>query len=266
MNTFIMMWNPGISNWKMKDFELALCRFDEISFNWAIFDYKKAKIGDRFFLVRCGEGDTGIVMSGFISSNPHKGEDWSGKGRDGYYVDLNVCTMIHPDNEEILTTEILEDAIPEFEWNGGHSGRLLDKMSAGKLEFMWRAYLNDNELMFDKGFAKRDDWYDWYDRRTKEIVDYYLKKKLGETCECCGFNYKKAHGRSCKGTIDYVRLDTTDYDDADALEASYHALCPNCQRIIKSEEDLVRLKADEATVEFCGGLKYKLPNIDKILE
>jgi hypothetical protein len=48
-------------------------------------------------------------------------------------------------------------------------------------------------------------------------------------------------------------LDTTDYDDAEELEASYHALCPNCQRIINSEDDLERLKTNEATVEICGG-------------
>ena len=79
MNTFIMMWNPAISNWNMDSFELSLCHFDEVEFNWAIYDYKKAKVGDRFFLVRCGEGETGIVMSGTISSRPYKGEDWSGK-------------------------------------------------------------------------------------------------------------------------------------------------------------------------------------------
>ena len=55
MNTFIMMWNPAISNWKMEDFELTLCHFDDVEFNWAIYDYKKVKEGDRFFLVRCAE-------------------------------------------------------------------------------------------------------------------------------------------------------------------------------------------------------------------
>ena len=89
-----MMWNPAISNWNMDGFELSLCHFDEVEFNWAIYDYKKAKVGDRFFLVRCGEGETGIVMSGTISSKPFKGEDWSGKGREVYYVKLELGTMI----------------------------------------------------------------------------------------------------------------------------------------------------------------------------
>jgi len=250
MNTFIMMWNPEISDWKMDGFESSLCHFDDAEVSWAIYDYKKAKIGDRFFMVRCGEGNTGIVMSGTISSKPYKGEDWSGKGRKVYYVKMQLGTMIHPDREEILTTEKLEEAIPGFDWRGGHSGRLLDKISAGKLELLWKAYINGNEFMFDKGFAKIDDWIE---NCAEEIIDYYLRKMHGETCECCGFNYKKVHGRACKGTIGYVCLDTKDSCDADVLEASYHALCPNCQRIIHTEEDFERFKADEATVEFCGG-------------
>jgi len=250
MNTFIMMWNPDISDWKMDGFESSLCHFDDAEVTWAIYDYKKVKVGDRFFMVRCGEGNTGIVMSGTISSKPFKGEDWSGKGRVVYYVKMQLGTMIHPDREEILTTEKLEEAIPGFDWCGGHSGRLLDKISAGKLELLWKAYINGNEFMFDKGFAKIDDWIE---NCAEEIIDYYLRKMHGETCECCGFNYKKVHGRACKGTIGYVCLDTKDSCDADVLEASYHALCPNCQRIIHTEEDFERFKADEATVEFCGG-------------
>ena len=261
MNTFIMMWNPAISNWKMEDFESTLCHFDDVEFSWAIYDYKKAKEGDRFFLVRCGEGNTGIVMSGTISSKPFKGEDWSDKGREVYYVKMTLGTMIHPEDEEILTTEELVEAIPGFEWNGGHSGRLLDKMSAGKLELLWRAYFNENKFMFENGMARLNEWVE---DDAEEIIEYYLRKKHGETCECCGFNYKKVHGRKCKETIDYIRLDTTDYDDAEELEASYHALCPNCQRIIKTEEDLERLKTDKATIKFCGGDILIEPEIGKM--
>ena len=59
MNTFIMTWNPDISNWKMKDFERTIRDLDTVTYDWAIFDYKKAKIDDRFFMVRCGRENTG---------------------------------------------------------------------------------------------------------------------------------------------------------------------------------------------------------------
>ena len=201
MNTFIMMWNPAISNWKMEDFELTLCHFDDVE--------------------------------------PYKGEDWSGKGRDVYYVNMDLGAMIHPDKEDILTTEELEKAIPGFEWNGGHSGRLLDKMSAGRLELIWQAYINGHKSMFESGMARLEVWIE---NGPNDILKDYLKKKHGETCECCGFNFKEFFGKQCKKTIDYVYLYEKDYENADELEKSYHALCSNCRRIINTIEDLERYK------------------------
>ena len=74
------------------------------------------------------------------------------------------------------------------------------------------------------------------------ILKDYLKKKHGETCECCGFNFKEFFGKQCKKTIDYVYLYEKDYENADELEKSYHALCSNCRRIINTIEDLERYK------------------------
>ena len=37
-------------------------------------------------MLKVGNGNTGIVMSGIIVSQPYKDEDWSGKGRDVRYV------------------------------------------------------------------------------------------------------------------------------------------------------------------------------------
>ena len=178
-------------------------------------------------------------MSGTFSSKPYKGEDWSGKGRDVYYVNMDLGAMIHPDKEDILTTEELEKAIPGFEWNGGHSGRLLDKMSAGRLELIWQAYINGHKSMFESGMARLEVWIE---NGPKDILKDYLKKKHGETCECCGFNFKEFFGKQCKKTIDYVYLYEKDYENADELEKSYHALCPNCRRIINTIEDLERYK------------------------
>lgn len=86
---------------------------------------------------------------------------------------------------------------------------------------------------------------EWYDGETDEIINYYLKKKYGETCECCGFNYKKVFGWHCKESIDYISMESSPDDDAEELEKSYHALCPNCQRIIKTAEDLEKYKLDK---------------------
>ena len=54
-------------------------------------------------------------------------------------------------------------------------------------------------------------------------------------------------GRNCKETIDYICLESpVDDYDAEELEEAYHALCPNCQRIIKTVDDLVTYKKTRA--------------------
>ena len=62
---------------------------------------------DRFFMVCVGGGNTGVVMSGLIMSDPYQGEDWSGKGHEVYYVDLRPSVMVRPDSGLLMTTEDL---------------------------------------------------------------------------------------------------------------------------------------------------------------
>lgn len=150
MNTIILFWNPAISSYSLDDFQREL---EEVSdsydnMNWSVWEHEKAHAGDRFFMVRCGEGKTGICMSGYFSSKPYRGEDWSGRGRVTFYMDLEPDVMIHPDYLPILTTEKLMAEIPSFDWTGGHSGRLLDKKDAEKLENLWSEFVDNNEDIF----------------------------------------------------------------------------------------------------------------------
>ncbi len=46
-----------------------------LNLNWSVWGYEEACSSDRFFMVRCGEGKTGICMSGYFASDPYKGED-----------------------------------------------------------------------------------------------------------------------------------------------------------------------------------------------
>ena len=91
-NTVILMWNPSISSYTMDRFESDLLDMSDgwapDDFNWSVWDYENARDDDRFFMVKVGPGTNRIVMSGTFSSNPYKGEDWSGKGREVYYMDM----------------------------------------------------------------------------------------------------------------------------------------------------------------------------------
>ena len=140
-NTFVLMWNPAISSVTLEDHNESIPNIMTENYNWSVWEYEKAKKGDRFVMVRCGEGKTGIVMSGIFDSNPYQGEDWSGKGRKVFYMDMEPNFIADPEEAKIITTDELQKAIPSFDWSGGHSGRLLNDEQARQLEVLLGKYL-----------------------------------------------------------------------------------------------------------------------------
>ncbi len=110
-----------------------------IGLSWSVWDYKDVEIGDRFYFVRVGEGDTGILISGHIDSTPVKDEDWSGKGRTVYYAGLSCESIADLDSPFITTSELME-SFPGFDWTKGHSGRVLPQEIAEKLEEYWHTH------------------------------------------------------------------------------------------------------------------------------
>ena len=104
--TFIMRWNSDISNYKLSKFEDAMGDFFDEGFyyDWSIWDYQKAHVGDRFYMIRTGEGKEGVVMRGTIIGTPYPDEDWSGRGRKVYYIRMSLSHMVHPEKTPLLLT------------------------------------------------------------------------------------------------------------------------------------------------------------------
>ena len=174
MNTIILFWNPGISNFKLSDFQDALKKGYQGG-NWAVWDYTKAHRGDRFFWVRCGEGKTGICMSGYFSSEPYLNADWSGKGKETHYIKFLADVVIDPDYCPILTTNELQKLIPSFDWTGGHSGRLLPTSDAQILEARWKQFLEEHSAMFERHTIREAidiNKVDWH-RYEEDEDDFY---------------------------------------------------------------------------------------------
>lgn len=144
-HTFILKWNPAISSVKMEDHLEGLRNIWVDDFNWSVYEWEKAEMGDRFYLVRVGEGNTGIVMSGVFSSQPYVLDDWSGRGRTVYYMEMKPNVIIDPDRAPMITTKELDEAIPDFTWNGGHSGHMLTDDQAMKLEKLFAKYFKKIE-------------------------------------------------------------------------------------------------------------------------
>lgn len=142
MKTFILMWRPAISSFTRERYEDFMYDFYcDAAMNWSVWEHDKAKRGDRFFMVKVGEDETGVVASGHFISEPYRGEDWSGKGRETYYMDIYIDHIFNPWQTLILSNDVLKEQIPDFDWSGGHSGRLLSVPDSQKLEQLWSKFL-----------------------------------------------------------------------------------------------------------------------------
>ena len=185
--TFIMRWNTDISNYKLSEFEDAMEDFFDEGFyyDWSIWDYQKAHIGDRFYMIRTGEGANGVVMRGTIIGSPYPDEDWSGKGRKVYYIRMSLSNMIHPERTPLLlTTDELTESIPDFDWKEGHSGEILNDTQSAKLEEVWADYIerthatsseevvegNFNDFYKEKGW-KKPECYQGHGDHIDTIMD-----------------------------------------------------------------------------------------------
>ena len=152
-NTVILKWNPSFSSYRVENYMLDLrgiIEGDDCYFNWSVWDYPKIHKGDCVYWVKSGYGQVGIVAKGTITSDPYKDEDWSGQGRETYYVDFIPEVMINPDTLPILTSEELSKEIPDFDWFKGHSGLVLSESQAEKLEHIWEKFIEKNHELFDK--------------------------------------------------------------------------------------------------------------------
>jgi len=146
-HTVILKWNPAVSSLTMLDFLVGIANEDNLG-DWSIYEHESVHTGDTFYMIKVGKGQTGIVMRGVITSDPVKGEDWSGRGREVYYCDYEAEIQINPDTFDLLSSEELRDAIPDFDWFAGHSGVVLNEEQAEKLESLWTAYFKQHRGEF----------------------------------------------------------------------------------------------------------------------
>ena len=148
-NTYILFWNPQISNDQgdsRLQFVADLLRGCQYEASWSIWDWRKAKDGDRFFRVRCGmphPEDDGIIESGYLVGRPFLGLDWSNYGRKVHYSYLHFDAIIDYNSCPVLSSDKLDLRIPHFDWHGGHSGRLLDEQSTTFLEKLWQEHVDN---------------------------------------------------------------------------------------------------------------------------
>lgn len=155
--TVVLMWNPSISSVKDSDYNRwfgSLCTFSEQFFNWSVWDWEHTGYGDRFVLVLVGDDNGGLVMDGLVSSDSREGDDWAGTDRKRRYVDLIPMRAFNPlSNAEYPSQAQLQEAVPDFDWAGGHSGRILSDEQAANLDTFLDGFYSRKEVS-EQGTSK----------------------------------------------------------------------------------------------------------------
>jgi len=158
MNTVILMWNPQISDFKIEDFMRNIDDMNapwwtdqhcSASARWAVHA-RKIREGDRCFMMRVGDEHAGLVMSGWIISDPYEGDNWNADGSKRLYVDFVPEVLLESSQLPHITLETLQEQFPTFDWAGGHSGRILQAQDVGRLEKLWFEYLCTHRVLFEK--------------------------------------------------------------------------------------------------------------------
>jgi len=168
MATAVLLWNPEISNFKTKDFKKLVRNFyKSYKFNWEVWEHEKVHVDDRFIWVMCGEGKTGVVGMGYFRTNPYEGDDWSPKGIKRWYAEMKFEMLLDPDKAATLGTKELTEKIPGFEWNSGHSGRVLSEKQTVAFENLWAKFEKEHTEQFDgKGAMK---YWDYFEKRVSYV-------------------------------------------------------------------------------------------------
>ncbi len=136
---FLMRWNPSISSFTEKDYKRCVSNLNRGMFklNWSIYDWQEAHRGDFFYMLRVGDNNAGIVFSGQFLSNPYPGDDWTETSNRKMYVDMLCMNPAESCARPRISLKKMQAAIPEIDWDKGHSGEVLSSDVVERLSELW---------------------------------------------------------------------------------------------------------------------------------
>lgn len=137
---YLMRWNPSISSFTDEDYNECFENMVHGMFrmNWSIYEWQEARRGDLFYMLRVGDDKAGIAFNGYFLSDPYTGDDWAGSIKRRCYVDMICQNAVEPGEVPFVSMERLKKAIPEYDWEEGHSGVLLPDEVTEKLDELFK--------------------------------------------------------------------------------------------------------------------------------
>jgi 5-methylcytosine-specific restriction protein A len=110
MTHYLLKWNP--ENWPQERFREYFEKFERgESLSWSCGNTKKIQPGDRFYLIKNGKGDRGIIGSGVVLSAPYESKHYdeakAKDGQDALFVDVEFDYLVKPDGTiPVLRSEL----------------------------------------------------------------------------------------------------------------------------------------------------------------
>lgn len=141
MNTFLLVWNS--KRWKWDDLNARKNDIKKNGFferNWSCGNTTKIQIGDRVFLIRLGEEPKGIIASGKVIKERHRGKHWDpDEDKSIWFVTIRFDRLLNPDEEPILYRENLNNQkLQPMHWDSQMSGVQIPDNVAMNLELKWK--------------------------------------------------------------------------------------------------------------------------------
>lgn len=144
--TYVLMWDPNDaeSDVSEEDFkkEIAMMWPDRYDLVWDMADIRKAKMFDRFFLVRTGQVDGGIVMTGIFGSHTYFGA-FPTYSKSTFWSILQINFIVDSGVHPIITTKQLEIEMPDINWRRPRGSFQLTDGQAEKLESIFSPYFDE---------------------------------------------------------------------------------------------------------------------------
>jgi 5-methylcytosine-specific restriction protein A len=248
INTFLFAWNPD--KWKWTTLEQSIEQLEnsgKVTERWSCVSHKTIKPGDRAFLVRLGSEPRGIFAAGYVVSEPYLSKHWSGEDKDVYRVLIDFEVLLNPENESILTLDILKTVnLEKQQWTPQSSGISIKPELVEELEAVWFDFLTTQKIRLNPYALSGNEETKTYTEGTgNQIIQTRYERNpharvacinhYGYSCSVCEFDFEKRFGELGKNFIHVHHLTQVatvgkTYQVDPILDL--RPVCPNCHAML----------------------------------
>jgi len=142
MTAILGGWNPARWTWHgLEHLRAATARGETVPLDWGVSRRRHGVgPGDRFYVLRQGAGQRGLVASGTVTSETYEDAHWDGTpGRTIRYVDVVLDRVLDP--FDVLPVELLQELCPRTNWSPQSSGTSVHPADEERVEQLWQEHL-----------------------------------------------------------------------------------------------------------------------------